>query len=117
MNNVLASDQDGGNLEIKEDNKLLLVRDIMNRSSKIMTKELSIVDDAVMAWHRVIQEITPDAAAMLNGVSEASEMFKWWRENIPNQQELKTFIELASISAGESDIGVDRLDILDVVGN
>lgn len=66
----------------------------MERDASIMDKNISVINDLVISWHRVIADITPDHVKLLEEVKDSTEMFKWWREHIPNAQELKTFIDL-----------------------
>ena len=53
----------------------------------------------------------------LEAFSESRKLLDWVKANIHTQQELKTFMDLGSISAGESDIEVDRLLVIQTALN
>eukprot|EP00392_Amoebophrya_sp_AT5.2_P001285 g1287.t1 len=77
---------------------------------------LGDVSDAVNAWYTILREIKEEHVRLMRAIRNASEVFTWWRNNIKNAQEFKNFVDLAHIDAGESDIEVDRISTLDLLG-
>ena len=71
-----------------------------NQPLKIISEELVKAGETFESW-------TPEQTEMLTCLTSAGKILKWLKENIHDRGDLKTFYELATISAGESDMDVD----------
>uniref|UniRef100_A0A8C5RBG0 RING-type E3 ubiquitin transferase n=1 Tax=Leptobrachium leishanense TaxID=445787 RepID=A0A8C5RBG0_9ANUR len=58
---------------------------------------------------KLLQEITKERTKCLQEVIARKDFFMWVKETLHDVNELKVFVDLASISAGENDMEVDRV--------
>ncbi|CAH2291483.1 E3 ubiquitin- ligase RNF213 [Pelobates cultripes] len=70
---------------------------------------LSCISDEVMKAKRILAEMKEEQAECLQEVIERKDFFNWVKEALEDVNELKVFVDLASISAGENDMDVDRV--------
>nr|DBA30609.1 TPA: hypothetical protein GDO54_006568 [Pyxicephalus adspersus] len=70
---------------------------------------LSCISDEVVKTKKLLSEINEDHIACLKEVLKRKEFFFWVQEALKDVNELKVFVDLASISAGENDMDVDRV--------
>jgi len=73
-----------------------------NQPLSIISEELIRAGETFSAW-------TETQIKTLTCLSISGKILKWLKENIKDRGDLKTFYELATISAGESDIEVDKV--------
>ncbi len=75
------------------------------RTKDVELKSLSNIRDggkAVGSWRR-------EELECIGTIARSGKIISWVKENINSLQELKVFVDLASINAGESDIDVGRV--------
>ncbi|XP_043986389.1 E3 ubiquitin-protein ligase rnf213-alpha-like [Gambusia affinis] len=90
-----------GDFDILE--KLLQMKD----NSK--TKNLNYIDSNFVCAKDILKDITDQRKKCLQVLSERENFIKWVKEELEDINELKVFVDLASISAGENDLDVDRV--------
>ncbi|XP_069825251.1 E3 ubiquitin-protein ligase RNF213 [Dendropsophus ebraccatus] len=72
-------------------------------------KPLSCINSEVMKTRKVLSEIKDEHIECLQQVLSEKNFFLWVKEALEDVNELKVFVDLASISAGENDMDVDRV--------
>ncbi|XP_072001709.1 E3 ubiquitin-protein ligase RNF213-like isoform X2 [Engystomops pustulosus] len=72
-------------------------------------KPLSCISDEVMKTRKLLSEIKDEHIVCLKEVLLGKDFFLWVKEALEDVNELKVFVDLASISAGENDMDVDRV--------
>ncbi|KAM4037716.1 E3 ubiquitin-protein ligase RNF213 isoform 1-T2 [Anomaloglossus baeobatrachus] len=72
-------------------------------------KPLSCINDEVMKTKKLLSEIKDEHIECLNEIVLRKEFLQWVKEALEDVNELKVFVDLASISAGENDMDVDRV--------
>ncbi|XP_075132003.1 LOW QUALITY PROTEIN: E3 ubiquitin-protein ligase RNF213-like [Leptodactylus fuscus] len=72
-------------------------------------KPLSCINEEVMKTRKLLSEIKDEHIECLKEVLLRKDFFLWVKEALKNVNELKVFVDLASISAGENDMDVDRV--------
>ncbi|XP_040294528.1 E3 ubiquitin-protein ligase RNF213-like [Bufo bufo] len=72
-------------------------------------KSLSCINDEVMKTRKLLSEIKDEHIECLKELLSAKDFLQWVREELEDVNELKVFVDLASISAGENDMDVDRV--------
>ncbi|XP_067369794.1 E3 ubiquitin-protein ligase rnf213-alpha-like [Channa argus] len=70
---------------------------------------LDCIDDDFINSKNILKEITDDCKQCLQELSLRKNFVLWVKEAINDISELKVFVDLASISAGENDMDVDRV--------
>ncbi|XP_036971896.1 E3 ubiquitin-protein ligase rnf213-alpha-like isoform X2 [Acanthopagrus latus] len=70
---------------------------------------LNYIDDDLMKTKDILMDITNDGKECLQELSWSLEFVLWVKEALEDINELKVFVDLASISAGENDQDVDRV--------
>ncbi|XP_075712304.1 E3 ubiquitin-protein ligase RNF213 isoform X2 [Rhinoderma darwinii] len=70
---------------------------------------LSCINDEVMKTRKLLSEIKDEHIECLKEVVLRKDFFIWVKEALGDVNELKVFVDLASISAGENDMDVDRV--------
>ena len=76
--------------------------DFQNQPLKIISAELIKAGEKFSAW-------TKEQIRALERLTVSGKILKWLKDNIKDRGDLKTFYELATISAGESDLEVDKV--------
>ena len=74
----------------------------MNQPLKIINEELVKAGETFSSW-------TPKQIEMLACLTKSGKIIKWLKENFKDRTDIKGFYELATISAGESDLEVDKV--------
>jgi hypothetical protein len=74
----------------------------LNQPLKIINEELVKAGKTFSTW-------TPDQVGMLLSLTKSGKIIKWLKENFKDRTDIKGFYELATISAGESDLEVDKV--------
>ncbi|XP_055725706.1 E3 ubiquitin-protein ligase rnf213-alpha-like [Salvelinus fontinalis] len=81
--------------------------DVSNADFK--EKSLIHIDDNLMETKKVLEDITEPRRLCLQELGLWGNFVKWVKEALEDINELKVFVDLASISAGENDLDVDRV--------
>ncbi|XP_026908049.2 E3 ubiquitin-protein ligase RNF213 isoform X1 [Acinonyx jubatus] len=77
--------------------------------SQFRHEKLDRISKQLIQAKKLLQDITEPRCQCLNELSLRKEFISWVREALGGVHELKVFVDLASISAGENDIDVDRV--------
>ncbi|XP_061556782.1 E3 ubiquitin-protein ligase rnf213-alpha isoform X1 [Phycodurus eques] len=72
-------------------------------------EELQCIDNDLIGAKRDLVDITEPRRLCLNELTHRGHFTKWVKDALKDLKELKVFVELASISAGENDMEVDRV--------
>ncbi|XP_066446475.1 E3 ubiquitin-protein ligase RNF213-like [Eleutherodactylus coqui] len=72
-------------------------------------KPLSCISDKVIKTRKLLSEIKDEHIECLQEVLSGKDFLLWVKEALEDVNELKVFVDLASISAGENDMDVDRV--------
>ncbi|KAM3876274.1 LOW QUALITY PROTEIN: E3 ubiquitin-protein ligase rnf213-alpha-like [Diretmus argenteus] len=70
---------------------------------------LNYIDNTLMETKKILKDITDDRRECLQELSLRQKFVLWVKEALKDITELKVFVDLASISAGENDLDVDRV--------
>ncbi|KAL7397817.1 hypothetical protein ABVT39_028331 [Epinephelus coioides] len=70
---------------------------------------LNYIDDTFIKAKTILMDITKDRRECLQKLSQSREFVLWVKEELKDISELKVFVDLATISAGENDLDVDRV--------
>ncbi|XP_078574614.1 E3 ubiquitin-protein ligase rnf213-alpha-like [Branchiostoma floridae x Branchiostoma japonicum] len=76
------------------------------------TRPLRSIDDSVFKATSILDEFTEATSEALNAFVLSKPLVEWMRKHTKDTKELKVFADLASISAGETDIEIDRVNML-----
>ncbi|KAM6377190.1 E3 ubiquitin-protein ligase RNF213 [Pluvialis apricaria] len=83
--------------------------DITEKLESYKTQKLDSISPELMRAKRLLEGITVNRRACLRELAQQKEFVGWVREALKDINELKVFVDLASISAGENDMDVDRV--------
>ncbi|XDB61528.1 hypothetical protein ABFV05_015144 [Capra hircus] len=72
-------------------------------------KKLDHINQQIIRAKKLLQDIDETRCQCLKELSQRKEFTSWVQEALRGTTELKVFVDLASISAGENDIDVDRV--------
>uniref|UniRef100_A0A670Y6Z8 RING-type E3 ubiquitin transferase n=1 Tax=Pseudonaja textilis TaxID=8673 RepID=A0A670Y6Z8_PSETE len=72
-------------------------------------EKLSSMSSSLIRAKKLLQVITKERLMCLEELAIRKEFVHWVKEALEDKNELKVFVELASISAGENDMDVDRV--------
>uniref|UniRef100_A0A8D2LRN9 RING-type E3 ubiquitin transferase n=1 Tax=Varanus komodoensis TaxID=61221 RepID=A0A8D2LRN9_VARKO len=95
-------------LNLSGDFKVLLHLLNFKRSS-IQQEKLSSMSPELMHAKKLLQDVTESRRRCLEELALRKEFVSWVKEALEDINELKVFVDLASISAGENDMDVDRV--------
>ncbi|KAK9519509.1 hypothetical protein VZT92_022235 [Zoarces viviparus] len=70
---------------------------------------LNCIDDTIMTTKKILMDITNERSECLQILSCSQTFVLWVKDALKDINELKVFVDLASISAGENDLDVDRV--------
>ncbi|XP_077939881.1 E3 ubiquitin-protein ligase rnf213-alpha isoform X1 [Gasterosteus aculeatus] len=73
------------------------------------TEQLNRIDDDLMQAKMALVDITESRRLCLQELGLRGHFVKWVKDALEDINELKVFVDLASISAGENDMDVDRV--------
>ncbi|XP_029293033.1 LOW QUALITY PROTEIN: E3 ubiquitin-protein ligase rnf213-alpha-like [Cottoperca gobio] len=73
------------------------------------TEQLNRIDNDLMQAKMVLVDITESRRLCLHELGLRGHFVKWVKDALEDINELKVFVDLASISAGENDMDVDRV--------
>ncbi|XP_055448252.1 E3 ubiquitin-protein ligase RNF213 isoform X2 [Psammomys obesus] len=80
-----------------------------NSSENFRHEKLVQMSPEFIQAKKLLQDINEPRGHCLEELARQTELVTWLREALGDINELKVFVDLASISAGESDIDVDRV--------
>ncbi|XP_028940022.1 E3 ubiquitin-protein ligase RNF213, partial [Antrostomus carolinensis] len=83
--------------------------DITEKLESYKTQKLDSISPELMHAKTLLQGITVNRRRCLSELAQQKEFVCWVREALKDINELKVFVDLASISAGENDMDVDRV--------
>ncbi|KAI8487861.1 hypothetical protein Bbelb_343090 [Branchiostoma belcheri] len=83
-----------------------------SRNASFKMRPLGSIDDTVFQAASVLAELTEATSDALNAFVLSKPLVEWMRVHTKDTKELKVFADLASISAGETDIEIDRVNML-----
>ncbi|XP_075025423.1 E3 ubiquitin-protein ligase RNF213 isoform X2 [Calonectris borealis] len=83
--------------------------DITGKLESYKTQKLDSISPELMHAKRLLEGITVNRRGCLKELAQQKEFVCWVREALKDINELKVFVDLASISAGENDMDVDRV--------
>ncbi|MED6241326.1 hypothetical protein ATANTOWER_009228, partial [Ataeniobius toweri] len=76
---------------------------------KSKTNNLNCIDKAFVSAKNILKDVTDQRKECLRVLSQSENFIKWVKRELKDINELKVFVDLASISAGENDQDVDRV--------
>ncbi|MEQ2265650.1 hypothetical protein XENORESO_010547, partial [Xenotaenia resolanae] len=76
---------------------------------KSKTNNLNCIDKAFVGAKNILKDVTDQRKECLRVLSQSENFIKWVKRELKDINELKVFVDLASISAGENDQDVDRV--------
>ncbi|XP_064635715.1 E3 ubiquitin-protein ligase RNF213-like isoform X3 [Lineus longissimus] len=103
---------------------ILQVKDIFGLAGDFKTLEmlanversknqsLNLMDRTILKTGQLYKDISPEQIRCLQVIGECNELIKWLKKEIGGTKDLKVFVDLASISAGEGDYNMDRVHVL-----
>ncbi|XP_053850563.1 E3 ubiquitin-protein ligase RNF213 [Vidua macroura] len=83
--------------------------DITEKLESYKTQKLDSISPELVQAKKMLQGITVSRRGCLRELAQQKEFVCWVREALKDINELKVFVDLASISAGENDMDVDRV--------
>ncbi|XP_068269102.1 E3 ubiquitin-protein ligase RNF213 [Nyctibius grandis] len=89
-----------------------ILENLLNITEKLesyKTQKLDSISPELMDAKTLLQGITVNRRGCLRELAQQKEFVCWVREALKDINELKVFVDLASISAGENDMDVDRV--------
>ncbi|XP_022796391.1 E3 ubiquitin-protein ligase rnf213-alpha-like isoform X1 [Stylophora pistillata] len=90
-----------------------VVEDLRNQLSvEFKQKPLNSVGESFSKAGQALQDLDVDKAQCFKAVVDSKRLVEWLRSTIKSTQELKVLVDLALISAGESDMETDRISSL-----
>ncbi|XP_078736318.1 E3 ubiquitin-protein ligase rnf213-alpha-like [Lampetra fluviatilis] len=73
------------------------------------SKKIKHITSKLVSAMDTLMEVTPARLECLEQLSQSKQLLVWIKSTLKNLTELKVFVDLASITAGESDLEVDRV--------
>uniref|UniRef100_A0A674AMJ9 RING-type E3 ubiquitin transferase n=1 Tax=Salmo trutta TaxID=8032 RepID=A0A674AMJ9_SALTR len=86
-----------------------VLQSLLDSNADFKEKSLNHIDDNLMETKKVLEDITEPRRLCLQELGLWGNFVKWVKEALEDINELKVFVDLASISAGENDLDVDRV--------
>ncbi|KAI8515033.1 hypothetical protein Bbelb_076240 [Branchiostoma belcheri] len=83
-----------------------------SKAKNFKQNPLSSINKKVVNAGKLLTEMTEERIESLRKFVKCQRLVDWLRTKIHDTKELKVFVDLASISAGESDIEVDKVNCL-----
>ncbi|XP_008284914.1 E3 ubiquitin-protein ligase RNF213-like [Stegastes partitus] len=97
------------NIMCPEGNFTVLDKLLQMNEANFKTIRLDYIDQSFIRAKNVLEDITKDRQNCLQALSQSEEFVHWVKKELEDINELKVFVDLASISAGENDMDVDRV--------
>ncbi|XP_063350782.1 E3 ubiquitin-protein ligase rnf213-alpha-like [Pelmatolapia mariae] len=76
---------------------------------KFKKNKLNCLSNKLIHAKDILKDLTDDRKKCLQVLSQSKEFVEWAKNELEDINELKVFVDLASISAGENDMDVDRV--------
>ncbi|XP_066922902.1 E3 ubiquitin-protein ligase rnf213-alpha-like [Clytia hemisphaerica] len=89
-----------------EFNSIKMIRDKASTGQTSLLKE--ITEELIADTDKVMQ-VSPEMKQVFKAVADNLPLLKWLKEHLKDAKEVKVFVEMMSIAAGESDYEVDRV--------
>uniref|UniRef100_A0A7M4G2W3 RING-type E3 ubiquitin transferase n=1 Tax=Crocodylus porosus TaxID=8502 RepID=A0A7M4G2W3_CROPO len=112
----LAMDSAAMIAKIKEDlnlsgdfSKIHKILNFRNQLESIKQEKLDYISPDLMKAKKLLEEIKEPLRRCLEEFTVRKDFVNWVKEALEDVNELKVFVDLASISAGENDMDVDRV--------
>uniref|UniRef100_A0A8C8MEV5 RING-type E3 ubiquitin transferase n=1 Tax=Oncorhynchus tshawytscha TaxID=74940 RepID=A0A8C8MEV5_ONCTS len=86
-----------------------VLQSLLDSNADFKEKSLNHINDNLMETKKVLEDITEPRRLCLQELGLWGNFVKWVKEALEDINELKVFVDLASISAGENDLDVDRV--------
>eukprot|EP00058_Branchiostoma_floridae_P007058 XP_002592546.1 hypothetical protein BRAFLDRAFT_108418 [Branchiostoma floridae] len=83
-----------------------------SKNASFKMRPLRSIDDSVFQATSMLADLTEATSDALNTFVLSKPLVEWMRVHTKDTKELKVFADLASISAGETDIEIDRVNML-----
>ncbi|XP_041076276.1 E3 ubiquitin-protein ligase rnf213-alpha-like isoform X2 [Polyodon spathula] len=101
-------------IEVKEtlglNGDFKILETLLNVTHKDFKEEkLDCIDNGLIKAKRILVDITETRRPCLVELGQRKNFVNWVKEALEDINELKVFVDLASISAGENDLDVDRV--------
>ncbi|XP_053149440.1 E3 ubiquitin-protein ligase RNF213 [Hemicordylus capensis] len=88
---------------------LLLLLNFADEFRAFQQKKLSCMSPELMHAQKLLQDITEPRCRCIKELVLRRDFVNWVKEALEDTNDLKVFVDLASISAGENDMDVDRV--------
>ncbi len=72
-------------------------------------EQLAVISEEFLALGNEFTTWTKEEIECLGAITECKKLVEWVKKNMKDRQEVKVFVDLASISAGESDMEVGKI--------
>ncbi|XP_070579265.1 E3 ubiquitin-protein ligase rnf213-alpha-like [Ptychodera flava] len=82
------------------------------RNDDFKDRHLESINEEVVQTGKALAELSQDRIQCLRELVQCRPLVEWLRNEIKDVQQLKVFVDLAMISAGETDFEVDRVKCL-----
>ncbi|CAB4005504.1 Hypothetical predicted protein, partial [Paramuricea clavata] len=79
---------------------------------KFERQAIKSVSDNLLKAGELLKDINPTRRSCLMAFTKCFDLVTWLRKSIQDEQELKVFVDLAMISAGEDDMEIDRISCM-----
>ncbi|XP_031417458.1 E3 ubiquitin-protein ligase rnf213-beta isoform X2 [Clupea harengus] len=79
------------------------------REASFQQRTLSALSDELINAKQLLSKVTTQHTVSLNAFLDSHGLVTWVKENLKNLRDLKVFVDLASISAGENDTEIDKV--------
>lgn len=85
------------------------IKFICSKQQELKDIELQAVDKVFMEDVKKLKSVTPEMEEIFLVVAKCLPLINWLRKELKDPKEVKTFVDLMSIAAGESDLEVKRV--------
>ncbi|XP_076154175.1 E3 ubiquitin-protein ligase rnf213-beta isoform X2 [Alosa pseudoharengus] len=79
------------------------------REASFQQRNLSSLSNELISARQSLSRVTPKHTSSLKALVDSHCLVDWVQNNLKNLSDLKVFVDLASISAGENDTEIDRV--------
>ncbi|KAL2078388.1 hypothetical protein ACEWY4_026073 [Coilia grayii] len=79
------------------------------RKAHFQQRSLSTMSDELVKAKELLSQVTPRHTASLEALLDSYDLVTWVTSNLKSLSDLKVFVDLASISAGENDTEIDKV--------
>ncbi|XP_028300078.1 E3 ubiquitin-protein ligase rnf213-alpha-like [Gouania willdenowi] len=87
-----------------------VLKNILQMNKAVLKKRcLNLIDDAFIDAKQFLDDVTEDHKKCLLALHENEKFVHWVKKELKNMTEMKVFVDLATISAGENKLNQDRV--------